>query len=122
MVYAVRASLRRSNRETTGNDSLILTGRAALDDMQVTTPMTSPDTHHRTKGDNAIREVEEFQVALSAVTVLELSLCQTSVEDRLAPRSRVCACLNRPLPAAKLTVRTERFGSAEPCFPSLCST
>ena len=73
MVYAVRASLRRSNRETTGNDSLILTGRAALDDMQpVTTPMTSPDTHHRTKGDNAIREVEEFQVALSAVAVLEL--------------------------------------------------
>jgi hypothetical protein len=123
-VYAVRASLRRSNRETTGNDSLIMTGRVTLDDMQpVTTTHDEPRRlHHRRKGDNAIREVEEFQVALSAVTVLELSLCQTSVEERLAPRSRVCACLNRPLPAAKLTVRTERFGSAEPCFPSLCST
>jgi hypothetical protein len=45
------------------------------------------------------------------------SLCPTSVEDRLAPRSRVCAYL-RSLPAAKLIVRTERFGTAEPCVPS----
>jgi hypothetical protein len=26
------------------------------------------------------------------------------------------------LPAAKLVVRTEQFGSAEPCFSSLCCT
>jgi hypothetical protein len=31
---------------------------------------------------------------------LNWSLCPTSVEERLAPRSRVCAYL-RPLPAAK---------------------
>jgi hypothetical protein len=34
--------------------------------------------------------------------LLNWSLCLTSVEERLAPRSRVCACLDRPLPAAKL--------------------
>jgi hypothetical protein len=56
---------------------------------------------------NTIREVEEFQVALSAVAFLNGSLCLTSVEERFAPRSRVCACLDRPLPAAKLVVRTD---------------
>lgn len=45
---------------------------------------------------NAIREVEDYQVDLSGITVLELVI----VPERLAPRSGVCAYL-RPLTAAK---------------------
>jgi len=33
------------------------------------------------------------------------SLCLTSVEDRLAPRSRVCACLDRLRPCYGITLR-----------------
>src|ERR1022692_2888330 len=44
--------------------------------------------------------------------------CPTSVEEQVALRSRVCACLDSPLPVAKLVVRNVQFGSAEPSFPS----
>src|SRR5437867_88190 len=43
---------------------------------------------------NTIREVEEYRVKISDVTVLDWSSFLTSVEERLAPRSRVCACLD----------------------------
>jgi hypothetical protein len=46
---------------------------------------------------DAIREVEEYRVELSDVTALELVMCLASVGERLAPRSRVCVCLNRHL-------------------------
>jgi hypothetical protein len=39
-------------------------------------------------------ENEQYQVALSGVTVLELVMCLTLVEERLAPRSSFRACLD----------------------------
>jgi hypothetical protein len=41
---------------------------------------------------DTIREVEEYRVEISDVTVLELVIVLTSVEERVTPRSRVCAC------------------------------
>jgi hypothetical protein len=46
---------------------------------------------------NTIREVEDYGVHISGVTVLELVIVpdiSRGVEDRLAPRSIVCACLD----------------------------
>src|SRR5712692_10274531 len=43
---------------------------------------------------DTVREVEEYQVELSDVTVLELSLCLITAAERLAPRSRVCAYID----------------------------
>jgi hypothetical protein len=41
-----------------------------------------------------MRESEEYQVGLSDVTVLELVIVPDISRDRLAPRSRVCGCLD----------------------------
>ena len=43
---------------------------------------------------NTMREVEDFRVDLSSITVLELVIGLASVEEWLAPPSRVCACLD----------------------------
>ncbi len=45
---------------------------------------------------DSVREVEEYQVDLSDVTVFELVIVpDTSVEDGSRPRSRICTCADR---------------------------
>ena len=55
---------------------------------------------------------------------LKWSLCLTSVEDRLAPRSRVCWCLDSVVRKQRENVRIERCAkllNLLPCSPAACS-
>ena len=55
---------------------------------------------------------------------LKWSLCLTSVEDRLAPRSRVCGCLDSGARKQREKVRIEccpKLLNSLPCSPAACS-
>jgi hypothetical protein len=90
-VCAVRASLRRSNRETTGNDSLIMTGRATLDDMQpVTTTHDEPRRlHHRRRGITQSARSRNFRLhsRLSLFLNCHCARHQSRIGSRLAHES-----------------------------------